>query len=36
MLCGGDASSYCGAGNRLELYRLSTVSSSTVSEGTPP
>jgi hypothetical protein len=29
MLCAGDALEYCGAGNRLELYRLSTVSLST-------
>jgi hypothetical protein len=27
MACGGDPYEYCGAGNRLELYRLSSVSS---------
>ncbi|KAK4103952.1 heme peroxidase [Parathielavia hyrcaniae] len=29
MLCAGDALEYCGAGNRLELYRLTTISLST-------
>jgi hypothetical protein len=35
MTCGGDPYEYCGAGNRLELYRLSSVSSTAVpsSEG---
>lgn len=34
MPCAGDATAFCGAGNRLELYRLSTVSSTTPSN--PP
>ncbi|KAK3308814.1 uncharacterized protein B0T15DRAFT_411620 [Chaetomium strumarium] len=29
MVCAGDATEYCGAGNRLELYRLTSVSSTT-------
>ncbi|KAB5511496.1 WSC domain-containing protein [Coniochaeta sp. 2T2.1] len=31
MVCGGDATEYCGAGNRLELYSLSPTSSSSSS-----
>ena len=29
MVCGGNAYEYCGAGNRLELYRLASASSVT-------
>src|SRR5688572_9289805 len=36
MLCGGDASQYCGAGNRLELYSTTASQpSSTSSTPTP-
>ncbi|PVH89971.1 hypothetical protein DL98DRAFT_508192 [Cadophora sp. DSE1049] len=31
FICPGDASEYCGAGNRLELYKLGSVSSSSSS-----
>jgi hypothetical protein len=34
MVCAGDPFEYCGAGNRLELYRLAIVSLSTTSEPT--
>lgn len=34
MTCAGDPFSYCGAGNRLELYILETASTSTT--GAPP
>jgi len=33
MVCAGDAFSYCGNGNRLELYKL-TAASSTAAEST--
>ncbi|KAK4157645.1 hypothetical protein C8A00DRAFT_11591 [Chaetomidium leptoderma] len=38
MVCGGDAAEYCGAGDRLELYRLTSSSSTTdpSSEATTP
>ena len=29
MVCGGDAFDYCGAGNRLQLYQLTSASSTT-------
>ncbi len=32
MVCAGDAFSYCGNGNRLELYKLTSAPSTTAAE----
>ncbi|KAG6024726.1 hypothetical protein E4U41_001702 [Claviceps citrina] len=35
FLCGGDLTEYCGAGNRLELYKSAPLSSSSLSSPSP-